>query len=74
MGFVYEERLSDSPYLENITRGYTAARGSVIRPAETHWHMVFLRHLNKKQLLVVGPLTGSGEVSFDEGAELLDQI
>ena len=71
MGFVYEERLSDSPYLENITRGYTAAPGSVIRLAETHWHMVFLRHLDEKQLLVVGPLTGSGEVSFDEGAELL---
>lgn len=71
MGFIYEERASDSSYIENITNGHTAASGSVIRPAETHWHMVFMRHLKEKQLLVVGPLTSSGVVSFGEGAELL---
>lgn len=71
MAFVYEERESDSSYLENITNGHTAASGSVIRPAESHWHMVFVRHLKEKQLLVVGPLTSSGVVSFGEGAELL---
>ena len=28
MGFVYEERGSDSPYLESITRGYTEGSGT----------------------------------------------
>lgn len=71
MGFIYEERESNSLFLENITSGHTATSGSVIRPAESHWHMVFVRHLKEKQLLVVGPLTSSGVVSFGEGAELL---
>jgi hypothetical protein len=71
MGFIYEERLSDSPYVETITRGRTAGDGSVIRPAESHWHMVLTRQQGNAQLLVVGPLTTSGVVSFTEGVELL---
>jgi AraC-like DNA-binding protein len=71
MGFIYEERASDSPYIETITEGYTANSGSVIRPAETHWHMVLLRHQKDPQLLVTGALTSSGVVTFGEGAELL---
>ena len=71
MDFVVQERTSDSLYIENVTHGYTAGNGSVIRPAETHWHMVLMRHLGETKLLVVGPLTTSGMVSFGAGAELL---
>lgn len=71
MGFVVQEHTSDSLYIKNVTHGYTVSSGSVIRPAETHWHMVLLRHLGEAKLLLVGPLATSGEVSFGEGAELL---
>jgi AraC-like DNA-binding protein len=68
---LFEERPSDSPYIETVTRGRTASEGSTIRPAEVHWHMV-LRKLNGSlRLLVVGPWTSSGAISYGAGAELL---
>lgn len=71
MSLVYEERGSDSPYLESVTRGWTVAADTVVRPAENHWHMVLLRLEGKPRLMVVGPLTSSGVASWGEGAELL---
>lgn len=71
MSIVYEERLSDSPYIETVTHGYTASDGSTIRPAENHWHMVFTRYNGRVRPLVVGPLTKAGVVSWQGGAEIL---
>ena len=71
MSILYEERLSDSPYVETITRGRTASDGSTIRPAESHWHMVFVRQDDSLRSLVVGPWTTAGVVSYTKGAELL---
>jgi AraC-like DNA-binding protein len=61
MGFHAEARVSDSPYIETVTRGWTEGNGSVIRPAESHWHLV----------LVTGALPTAGVVSYTEGAEIL---
>ncbi len=71
MSLVYEERLSDSPYVELITQGRTIGSSSTVRPSEIHWHMVFVKHNDHLQPLVVGPLTTSGTVNFIEGVELL---
>ncbi len=71
MSIIYEERWSDSPYVETITHGWTASDGSTNRPAECHWHMVFVRHSGRAHPLVVGPLTTSGVASWGEGAEIL---
>jgi hypothetical protein len=71
MSIIYEERSSDSPYVETITRGWTVSDGSAIRPAETHWHMVFVRHDGRAQPLVVGPWTGAGVASWGKDAEIL---
>jgi len=71
MSFIVEERPSDSPYIETITWGRTAGRGSEIRPAESHWHMVFTRLNGKRYTFLVGPWTTSGAVAFTEGAEIL---
>lgn len=71
MGFIYEERLSDSPYIETVTRGWTADTGSTIRPAECHWHMVFMKMNGVMRPMVVGALPASGVVSYGEGAEIL---
>jgi AraC-like DNA-binding protein len=73
MSLIYEERLSDSPYVETITHGQTVSDGSTIRPAECNWHMIFVKHLSRGsvQPLVVGPWTTAGVASWKEGAEIL---
>src|SRR5262245_46662909 len=71
MAFIFEDRLSDSPYVETVTRGRTDGNGSTVHPAETRWHMVLVRHNGDTQLIVSGPLTTAGPLSYIEGVELL---
>ena len=71
MSLISEERSSDSPYIESVTRGWTVSEGTTIRPAEIHWHMVFVKHSGGMLPLVVGPLTSSGVASWGEGGEIL---
>ena len=71
MTIMFEERLSDSPYIETITRGHTACDGATTRPAESHWHLVVVRQHGSVRALVVGPWTTAGVVSYTAGAELL---
>lgn len=71
MTLIHEERLSDSPYIETITRGWTVSDGSSIRPAETNWHMVFSCYEGIVHPLVVGPLSSAGEASWGGGADIL---
>ena len=71
MSIIYEERSSDSPYVETVTRGRTASDGSPICPAESRWRTVFLRQNSSARSLVVGPWTTAGVVTYTEGAEIL---
>jgi hypothetical protein len=71
MSLIYEERFSGSPYVETITRGRTASDGSSIRPAESRWHMVFVKQNDSVRSLVVGPWTTAGVASWGGGAEIL---
>lgn len=70
MSAQFFERLSDSPYVERVMHGYTEAGVSTVRPAETHWHMVFVRLGGRIQPIFAGALPTSGSVHFRE-AELL---
>ena len=71
MTIISEERQSDSPYVESITRGQTLSAGSTIRPAEIHWHLVLRKLSSGIHLLVVGPWTTAGVASWGKDAELL---
>ena len=71
MSLVFEERSSDSPYIEKVIQGWTVSAGSTIRPAEINWHMVFVKHPGGVQAVIAGPLTTSGMASWGEGAEIL---
>jgi diadenosine tetraphosphatase ApaH/serine/threonine PP2A family protein phosphatase len=71
MGFVAEGRLSDSPYVETVTRGHTVGAGVIIRPAESHWHMVLVRRQGTTRLLAVGPKSTAGIVPYGDDVELL---
>jgi len=66
-----EERRSDAPYVELVTGGQMLQSSQVIRPAETHPHMVFARYQDNIMPYIVGPLTASGNVTFTAGAEVL---
>ena len=71
MSIVSEERRSDSPYVEAVTHGRTESDGSTVRPAESRWHLVVVRHAGGARALAVGPLTGAGVASWEAGAEIL---
>jgi hypothetical protein len=66
-----EERLSDSPFVEAVMRGRTLSDGSSVRPAESHWHLVFTRVEGRVLPLVVGPLTTAGVATWGGDAEIL---
>ncbi|MGZ3582259.1 MAG: helix-turn-helix domain-containing protein [Ktedonobacterales bacterium] len=71
MSFLYEERLSDSPYVATVMRGRTASGGTTIRPADCHWYMVVVRYEGNTRLVVSGPWTKAGILSYPEGVELV---
>ncbi|HEX2620223.1 MAG TPA: helix-turn-helix transcriptional regulator, partial [Phototrophicaceae bacterium] len=71
MSMTYEERLSDSPYVDLVTCGRTMSDGSSVRPAEIAWHMVFVKVGGMMLPIVVGPLTTAGVASWGGDAEIL---
>ena len=71
MTIIAENRLSDNPFVESVTRGRTVSDGSSIRPAESHWHMVFTRVKGRVLPLVVGSLTTAGVATWGADAEIL---
>lgn len=71
MSIIYEERWSDSPYVETIMRGRTVRDGSSIRPAANGWHMVFAQHQGERIPLIVGPWTTAGTASWEGDSEIL---
>jgi hypothetical protein len=62
---------SDSPYVDSIMHGRTLSDDSPTRPAECHWHMVFVRKDGKAWVGCVGPWTTAGVTHYAEGAEIL---
>ena len=71
MTIIAEERLSDSPYVESVTWGRTVSAGSTIRPAESHWHMVFTQVRGRVLPIFVGALTTAGMARWGDEAEIL---
>jgi hypothetical protein len=55
--------------VESVIWGWTASDGSIIRPSESHWHLVFVRMSGTVLPIVFGPLTTGGAVSWKEGAQ-----
>ena len=51
--------------------GRTLGDDTPVRPAECHWHMVFVRKDGEARLVFVGPWTTAGIARYAEGAEIL---
>jgi AraC-like DNA-binding protein len=68
---ILDERFVESPYIEWVAHGYTAADGLAMRPAEYTWHLIFTRHAGVLRTLVVGALEAARPLSYVAGAETL---
>lgn len=69
MTIAYDERPSDSPYVDRVMRGQMLEDGVTIRPAETCWHMVFVRRNKRVYHYVVGPWSNAAPLPYFAGAE-----
>lgn len=66
-----EQRLIESLHIQWVGRGYTAADGCEMRPAEYNWHLIFTRQAGALQILVVGALEAAQPLQYAAGAETL---
>ena len=71
MSILYQERTAASPYIDTVMHGVTVRDGFVIRPAESGWHLVFIRGSGGTRCLVVGPWTSAGTTRWEAGSEIL---
>ena len=51
--------------------GRTLSDDSPTRPAESHWHLVFVKKDDEVWVVFVGPWTTAGVAHYAEGAEIL---
>ena len=66
-----QERLIESPYIEWVGQGYTAANGFVMGPAEYHWHLIFTRYEGSLRILLVGASEAARPLSYVADAQSL---
>ena len=71
MSFAVIQRPSDSSYVETIMHGHSVGAGTIVRPAENHWHIVLVNHEGKMELRLVGPWASAGKLQYIDGIELL---
>jgi AraC-like DNA-binding protein len=57
MNFSFEERASDSPFVEKVWWAQSEQAGSFISTAASHWEMVVTRYQGKTTFTVRGPET-----------------
>jgi AraC-like DNA-binding protein len=69
MSFAFEERASDSSFVESIWRARSERPGSFISIAAIHWEIVVTRRGGKTIFTVRGPETKPTTLHFPAGAE-----
>ena len=69
MNSLFEERESDSPYIEAVWRGRAGSNYAPVCPASSRWHLLFLRQNGRVTVSVEGPLTRATPVTQAEGTE-----
>jgi helix-turn-helix protein len=57
MFLIFDDRPSDSPFIERVWRCHSERAGSFLSIAASHWEMVVTRHKDKTTLTVRGPET-----------------
>jgi AraC-like DNA-binding protein len=70
MSFLYEERLSDSPFVQTIWHTWTECHGCYLASADGSWDLL-IRQDATTTVLLCGPTTKATPVSYAEGVECL---
>jgi len=71
MIFTFEERPSNSPFVERIWRAHSERAGSFLSIAASHWEMVVTRQNGKTMLTVRGPETKATPLDCSADGEWL---
>ena len=71
MEFVFQERLSDAPFVERVWRTQSLRAGSFISHAASQWEIVLMQHHGKANIVVRGPATKARPADFPADAEFL---
>ena len=69
MIFNFEEKPSDSPYVEVVWRNHSESGGHFMSMASSHWQMVITKHEGNTKLTVRGPETKATPAYCPPGAE-----
>lgn len=69
MSFVFDERLSDSPFVERIWRTENQAPGNFTSIAVSHWEMVITKYQGKIEMTIRGPETQASNADAPADAE-----
>lgn len=71
MSLLVEDRPHASPYLDQLSHGYSLRADRVTRPAEIHWHLVLVKRHKQQHAVLVGPWQSAGQATWQEDAELI---
>ncbi|HEV8191226.1 MAG TPA: AraC family transcriptional regulator [Ktedonobacterales bacterium] len=72
MTFIFEDRASDSSFVQRIWRAQSERAGSFISLAASHWEMVVTRYQGKTNFTVRGPETKASPLHYQRtGVEWL---
>jgi AraC-like DNA-binding protein len=71
MSFFYEERLSDSPFVQTIWHTWTERNGCYLASADGSWDLLISRQDATTNVLLCGPTTKATPVYYTEGIECL---
>lgn len=66
MTFIFEERASDSSFVQTIWRAQSERAGSFISLAASHWEMVVTRYQGKTTFTVRGPETKASPLHYQQ--------
>ncbi|MEW6638309.1 MAG: helix-turn-helix domain-containing protein [Actinomycetota bacterium] len=71
MGFVFDTRPADSPFVETIWRTRSEQAGTFTSVAASNWELVFTASGGGTRVVARGPETKASEAEYPAGAEFL---
>lgn len=71
MSFVYEERPSDSPFVETIWRTQSESRGCYMNLADGCWDLLLIKQAAVTQVFLAGPMTKASPILYKEGSQYM---
>lgn len=71
MSFLYEDRLSDSPFVQTIWHTWTENNGHYVAAADAGWDILISRQAATTNVLLCGPTTKATPIHYAEGLECI---